>query len=346
MKREIIRLDEELCNGCGQCIPNCPEGALQLIDGKARLIGDLFCDGLGACIGECPVGAINVEEREAEPYDERRVMENIIAQGEGVIRAHLAHLKAHGEEEYLRQALDMLAERGLSMAREGDEGAAAPAAEASAFEGQAAARNVVARAAETCVAEVSAPGGLSLKASASGGQALEAPADRPFSGCPGAQVRDFISRSGADAARGPAPGPAAGTDGQSDAPASELRQWPVQLHLLPPSAPYFEDADVLLAADCTAYAHADFHRQFLRSRRLAIACPKLDSNQDIYLDKLKALIDFAGIKSLTVLTMEVPCCRGLLQLARKASAQSKRRIPIHWIEVGVQGGVLQQQAVG
>jgi ferredoxin len=212
MRRDIVHIDDALCNGCGQCIPNCPEGALQLIDGKARLVSDLFCDGLGACIGECPVGAITVEQREAQPYDERRVMENMIARAE-----------------------------------------AAP---------------------------------------------------------------------------------------------SRLRQWPVQLHLIPPSAPYFRDADVLLAADCTAYAHGDFHGQFLEGRRLAIACPKLDSNQDIYLDKIKALIDFTGIRSLTVLTMEVPCCRGLLQLARRAAAESERQIPIQWLEIGVQGDVLKQEALG
>ena len=107
-----------------------------------------------------------------------------------------------------------------------------------------------------------------------------------------------------------------------------------------------KDADVLLAADCTAYAYGDFHGQFLQGKRLAIACPKLDSNQDIYLDKLKALIDFAGIRSLTVLTMEVPCCRGLLQLARKAAAEAERKISVQWLEIGVQGDVLQEQAVG
>ena len=99
MKRKIIRIDEQLCNGCGACIPDCPEGALQLIDGKARLISDLFCDGLGACIGSCPEGAITVEEREAEPYDESRVMENIVRQGANTIKAHLAHLRGHGEDE-------------------------------------------------------------------------------------------------------------------------------------------------------------------------------------------------------------------------------------------------------
>jgi ferredoxin len=288
MKRKIIHIDDTLCNGCGQCIPNCPEGALQMIDGKARLISDLFCDGLGACIGECPVGAITIEEREAQSYDERRVMANVIAQGEGVIRAHLAHLKEHGEQEYLAQALAVLEERGIDV--------------------------------ELPEAEQGAPLEQAARA-----------------GCPGAQVREFhVGSSSAESVDSRAPA----------AVPSQLRQWPVQLHLVPPSAPYFKDADVLLAADCVAYAHGDFHRQFLQGRRLAIACPKLDSNQDIYLDKLKALIDFAGIRSLTVLTMEVPCCRGLLQLARRASAESERKIPIQWLEIGVQGDVLQEEAVG
>ncbi len=113
MKRRIIKISEELCNGCGACIPNCPEGALQMIDGKARLISDLFCDGLGACIGECPQGAISVEEREAEAYDERLVMKNIIAQGPNTIKAHLQHLKSHGEEKLCNQAVEVLREQGL-----------------------------------------------------------------------------------------------------------------------------------------------------------------------------------------------------------------------------------------
>ena len=113
MKRKIIEIDEEKCNGCGLCIPNCPEGALQLIDGKARLVSDLFCDGLGACIGECPQGAIRVVEREAEPYDERKVMEGIIRQGEGTIKAHLEHLRSHGELKLLEIATECLKERGL-----------------------------------------------------------------------------------------------------------------------------------------------------------------------------------------------------------------------------------------
>lgn len=117
-KRKIIRIDEEKCDGCGLCIPNCPEGALQVIDGKARLLSDLFCDGLGACIGHCPQGAITIEEREAQGYDERKVMENIVKQGENVIKAHLAHLKEHGAHEYLKQALDYLKEKNIKVPQE------------------------------------------------------------------------------------------------------------------------------------------------------------------------------------------------------------------------------------
>lgn len=112
-KRKIIRIDEEKCNGCGLCIPNCPEGALQVIDGKVRLVSDLYCDGLGACIGHCPVGAITIEEREAEKYDERKVMGNIVKQGKNVIKAHLEHLKGHNQTEFFNQALDYLKEQNI-----------------------------------------------------------------------------------------------------------------------------------------------------------------------------------------------------------------------------------------
>ena len=114
-KRKIIKIDGKKCNGCGQCIPNCPEGAIQIIDGKARLVSDLFCDGLGACLGYCPEGAISTEVREAAPYDERKVMENIARQGEGVIRAHLAHLSQHNEQGYLHQAKAYLKEEGIQV---------------------------------------------------------------------------------------------------------------------------------------------------------------------------------------------------------------------------------------
>lgn len=278
MKRKIIHIDEEKCNGCGQCIPNCPEGALQMIDGKARLISDLFCDGLGACIGECPVGAIEIEEREAEPYDERRVMANIVRQGENVVRAHLEHLREHGETEYLNEAMAVLKESGMAV--------------------------------EDFLE-------VKEEAAACGG------------GCPGSRAREIFKEETQEVPLGDQP--------------SELRQWPIQMHLIPPSAPYFKDADVLLAADCVAYSVGDFHSRHLRGKRLAIACPKLDTEQDIYLDKLTALIDHSSIRSLTVMTMEVPCCTGLLRLAQQALDQSERKIPMEWIKVGVQGDILQTE---
>jgi ferredoxin len=305
VKRKIIHIDAGLCNGCGNCVPNCPEGALQLIDGKARLVSDLFCDGLGACIGECPLGAITVEEREAEPYSERRVMENIVQAGDNTIRAHLRHLEAHGETGFLEEARDFLQERGI---RVEEPEPAEPADRAGAPEDRA-----------------------------------SAPADRadaPASacGCPGSLPRELRPRAQAHEpanVRTPAREPAA--------TASELAHWPVQLHLIPPNGPAFREADVLLSADCVAYAFGDFHRSFLAGRSLAIACPKLDSQQDVYLDKLTALIDFAGIRSLTVLTMEVPCCRGLLRLAAQAAEAAGRKIPVRWIEISVKGQVLREQ---
>ncbi len=113
MKRSIINIDQDRCNGCGLCVPNCAEGAIKIIDGKARLLGDLFCDGLGACLGHCPLGAISIEEREAEPYDERKVMENVVAQGPNVIKAHLQHMKDHNEIGYLNEALEYLKENNI-----------------------------------------------------------------------------------------------------------------------------------------------------------------------------------------------------------------------------------------
>jgi NAD-dependent dihydropyrimidine dehydrogenase PreA subunit len=290
VKRKIIRIDAGLCNGCGNCIPNCPEGALQMIDGKARLVSDLFCDGLGACLGECPVGAISVEEREAAAYDERKVMENIVLAGDNTIRAHLRHLEAHGESGYLQEARACLRERGIQV----EEGAAA------------------------------------------GGPARGAEAQASVCGCPGSQPRELHRQQ-------PPPDPAREAQASARPAASELSHWPVQLHLIPPNGPAFRQADVLLSADCVAYAFGDFHRRFLAGRSLAIACPKLDAQQDVYLDKLTALIDFAGIRSLTVLTMEVPCCRGLLRLAMQAAEAAGRKIPVKWIEISVQGEILREQ---
>ena len=248
--RTIISIDEKKCNGCGLCIPNCPEGALQVIDGKARLVSDLFCDGLGACVGYCPEGAIALSQREAEPYDERRVMANIIPLGANTIRAHLEHLDTHGESKLLGEALAVLEERGV----------AAPSWTA-----------------------------------------------------------------------------AAGKKESTD-PSSSLANWPIELHLLSPMAPQLRGMDVLLSADCVAYAAPGFHARFLDGKALAIACPKLDDGREIYQEKITALADHAQINTLTVLMMEVPCCRGLLAIAKAALAKAHRKVPLKAAIVSIDGG--------
>jgi len=234
VKRKIIRIDEDKCDGCGLCVPACAEGALQIVNGKVRLVSDKYCDGLGACLGECPRGAISFEEREAEAFDEEEVKEK---------------MKAHDH----------------------------------------------------------------------------------LNGCPGARVMDFSEQDQDE------------DQEQVGERPSQLRQWPIQLHLAPPTAPYFQGKDVVLAADCVAYAIGDFHKDHLKGRGLAIACPKLDEGQDVYIDKITAMIDTGKINTLTVMIMEVPCCGGLLGLAKQAADQAKRKIPIKKIVVSLKGEILQEE---
>lgn len=281
MLRKIVKIDEEKCNGCGDCIPSCHEGALQIIDGKARLISDLFCDGLGACLGYCPEGALTVVEAEARPYDENAVMEIIVKQGSATILAHLKHLKEHGEHEYFNQAVEYMKENNIKLQL--------PVAE----------RETV---------------------------------DSSHSGCPGSRTMNIQREESID-------------DYTSGLQPSALRQWPVQLHLINPQASYFKNADLLVAADCTAFAMGNFHSDYLRGKTLVIACPKLDTNQEIYLNKLVSLIEDAGIKSITVMIMEVPCCGGLYRLAMQASQNAVREIPVKIIVVGVNGEVLKEEFV-
>jgi NAD-dependent dihydropyrimidine dehydrogenase PreA subunit len=278
MIRDVIEIDEEKCTGCGLCIPGCPEGALQVIDEKARLVADYLCDGLGACVGECPEDAMKIVQKEVGEYDERKVMKNIVLQGENTIKAHIKHLRDHGQTEFLKTAMEVLKEKDITL-KEDDPGAS----------------------------------------------------DRQtHAGCPGAKTMDF-----SDIKQAPS--------GPAGKQPSELRQWPIQLHLISPAAPYFSGADLLLAADCTAFAMGNFHNDFLKGKTLIIACPKLDSNMDVYLAKLEVLIDEAGINTLTVLRMQVPCCGGLTGLAKKAADKAKRKVPIKDIVVSVKGEVLSEE---
>jgi NAD-dependent dihydropyrimidine dehydrogenase PreA subunit len=293
MERQVIKIDEELCNGCGVCVPNCHEGAIQIIDKKARLISDLMCDGLGACIGHCPLGAIEIETREAEPYDEAKVMALMINKGANTVIAHLKHLKDHNETAYLNQGIAVL-----------KQSASLPF-------------NL-----ETVLAEVEDKPKqfkVAAMAHAHGG------------GCPGSAARTIVRAAEPTATEINA--------------GSELRQWPVQLHLLNPAASYFKNADVVLAADCVAFAMGDFHARFLKGKTLAIACPKLDAGLDIYKEKITAMIDQSNINTLTVAIMQVPCCRGLLQVAQDAVAQAGRKIPIKLAIVSIEGEVIDEKWV-
>jgi ferredoxin len=278
VRRKIITIDESKCNGCGVCIPNCPEGALQIIDGKARLISDIFCDGLGACIGNCPQGAIGIEEREADLYDEKKTMKNIVKAGKNTIIAHLRHLKDHDETAYLKEALDYLKENNIDV-------------------------DFQANTQKNSCASKSA--------------------------CPGSLVQEFSSEPQKSE--------------ESGIRQSDLKQWPVQFHLLPANAPFFKRSDMILVADCVAYAIGDFHKEYLKGKTLAIACPKLDSNLDNYLEKIISLIDDAEINTLTVITMQVPCCSGLLGIAKKASEKASRKIPIKSIVISIKGEKLKEE---
>lgn len=281
MQREIIRIDEAKCDGCGECASGCPEGALQVIDGKARLVSEITCDGLGACVGTCPQGAISVEVREAAAYDERATLVHILPMGSNTLAAHLEHLRSHGQTRFLAEALAYLAEQGL----------AAPP-----------------------------------------------PTPRPApASCPGSAPITLLR-----SAPPPAAAPPVLAEGGLD---SQLGQWPVQLHLISPLDPVFQGADLLLTADCVAFAMADFNQRCLPGKALAVACPKLDHGQDRYLDKLTALVDEAQINSLTVMIMEVPCCGGLLQLARAAAHRARRPVPIKLVVVGVRGNVRREEWV-
>jgi NAD-dependent dihydropyrimidine dehydrogenase PreA subunit len=305
MKRDILKIDEELCNGCGLCVPNCHEGALQVIEGKVRLVSELMCDGLGACIGHCPEGAITIETREAEPYNETRVMEQMTDKGKNTIIAHLKHLKDHGETGFLQEGVSYLKDHRSELNFNLDEvlttvhnhGKGAPAQ------------------------QVTQNQEHSHIHKNQGG------------GCPGSRTM-VIDKPGTINNDSPA----------ADQP-SELRQWPVQMHLINPNASYFQGADLLVAADCVAFSMGGFHSKHLKGKSLAIACPKLDHGTDVYLQKLVALIDSAKVNTITVMIMEVPCCGGLLQMVKSAISQASRKVPVKMLVVGIAGAVLQEEWV-
>lgn len=235
MRRKIVKIDEEKCTGCGLCIPNCAEGALRIIDGKARLISDKFCDGLGACLGHCPEDAITIIEREAEEFDEKAV------------------------EHHLQNE----------------------------------------RKAETKIL---------------------------YPGCPSSRPIEF-STSKIDDNRN-----------ITQKSSSMLSNWPVQLKLVPIQAPYFQDKDLLICADCVAFAYPDFHNKFLDGRTLVVGCPKLDDNQ-FYKEKLTEILKQNPIKNILVIYMEVPCCFGIVMAVENAILASEKEINLKKIKIGVNGEI-------
>ncbi len=260
--RKMVLIDEDKCDGCGVCIPSCAEGALQIIDGKARLISEEFCDGLGACLGECPQDAISVVDQLAEDFDEALVEQHLAAQ----------ETHHHADDEDTLEC-------------------GCPSSTVTQFE---------------------SPGAVA-------------------GGCRGSRIAEFGAASAAPvAAAAPAAAPRQ---------VATLAHWPVQMTLVPPTAPFLQGTDLALTADCVPFAYANFHEDFLKDHSLLIACPKLDDAQ-AHLQKLTAILTASDIKSLSVLHMEVPCCFGLVQIARQAIAASGKDIPFREVTIGVRGDVL------
>ena len=299
MKRDILKIDEELCNGCGQCVPNCHEGALQVIDGKVRLVSELMCDGLGACIGHCPEGAITIEKREAEPYNEIRVMEQMKDKGKNTVIAHLKHLKDHGENGFLLEGVTYLKTKRSELKFNLDEVMSAVH------------NNGSVQVIQTQTQSQPQPHHAGGSCPGSRTMIIEKPSDQNFN----SQIIDQPS---------------------------ELRQWPVQMHLVNPNAPYFRGADLLLAADCVAFSLGGFHNNHLKGKSLAIACPKLDQGIESYVEKLTIMIDTAKLNTITVMMMEVPCCGGLLQMVKTALSSASGKVPVKKIIVGINGQILQE----
>jgi ferredoxin len=243
MKRKIVSIDESKCNGCGLCINACHEGALQLVDGKAKLISDSYCDGLGNCLPECPTGAIEIIEREAEAFDEEAVKKNM--------------------------------------------------------------------------------------------EAMNSAAQTLACGCPGTHARTIEKKAGM-AEKGVHPAHENVYYGMK--PESQLRQWPCQIKLVPANAPYFNNAHLLAAADCTAYAYANMHEEFMKNKITIIGCPKLDDID--YSNKLADIIKCNNIKSITVARMEVPCCGGIVEAVKQALIKSGKVIPWNIVIISTDGEIL------
>ena len=282
MKRSIIHIHEELCNGCALCVDACHEGAIEIVDGKAVLISDIYCDGLGACLPNCPTGAIEILEREAEAFDEAAVEERMAqlkreqAQNQAYSSGHTHGGGHHGHAGHHDHHHGQQNNQGHQHGHHG------------------------------------------------------------MGGCPGSMARKIERPAMVSAPVHEAPKAA---PVESGAPASELQQWPVQITLVNPSASFFQDAHLLVAADCTAFAYAKFHQDFIRGRITVIGCPKLDDNA-FYAEKLAVILKQNNIQSITVVRMSVPCCGGIVQAVKQAMLSSQTIEPYREVTVGIDGQLI------
>ncbi|WMW66592.1 4Fe-4S dicluster domain-containing protein [Nitratidesulfovibrio liaohensis] len=272
--RNILEIDEERCDGCGACVLDCAEGAIAIVDGKAKIVSDSFCDGLGACLGSCPQGALRIIQRDAVPFDEEAAMEHVRKRDGAQPRTgdhHSAHSRpdGHGVHGHYGQA------------HQAGQGAGHGAGQ--------------------------------------GGQAGQG----KHGGCPGSMIRSF--------AKSEAP-----MFGVAEGPVSGPGHWPLKIRLVPPTAPYLKDADVLVAADCAAAASPLFHSHFAGGKVVLIGCPKFDDT-DAYAQRLAEILVTSGIRSMTVLRMEVPCCRGLTAALAKARELSGTDVPLNEMVMTCQG---------
>ena len=265
--RQMIKIDEDKCNGCGLCVPACAEGAIQIIDGKAKVVAEKYCDGLGACLGECPQGAISFETREAEEFDEAATIQYLEETGRSV-EAHLAHMAEHAAGGHAHDHHD---HHGHGQAQ---------------------------------------PGFV----------------------CPSARTIDRTCECSHSAA------PAA------ESVSSELRQWPVKLYLVNPGASFFQNADLLIVADCVPFAYGALHPDFLRGKVVVAGCPKFD-DVNAHVEKLTEVFRRNKIRSVTVLKMEVPCCSGLGRATESAIAASGKSLTMETITIGLSGEVMDKRAV-
>lgn len=243
IKRKIIKIDEDKCDGCGNCVPSCAEGAIQVIEGKARLVAEKYCDGLGACLRECPQDALNVVEMEADDFDEKAVEQ------------HLSAIAATKKETPVMAC-----------------------------------------------------------------------------GCPSTQIQSFAKPVTCEELNRP----------KKQESVSALSHWPIQIKLVPPTAPFLKGADLLVAADCTPFAYPDFHRDFINGKVVMVGCPKFDDAQS-YVQKFSDLFKTAGIKSVTVVTMEVPCCQGLPVIVKKGMEGANVHIPMSHVILSLQGKIIRRE---